>query len=272
MKRNILASLLLLAGIAVSAPSKAQCGSDNTAFQSGEMLTYDLYFNWKFVWFKVGTASMNTTRTSFRGQSAYRSYLITRTSAKADKYFTMRDTLISYTDLNLVPLYYQKRAFEGKSLRCEDVWYSYPNGQCSLKMKYSRNNGEPELRSHESKYCAYDMISMMMRARSFDASQFKVGQRINFLMAEGRRCEWRQLIYHGKKRLKMKDGNSVYNTLVFSYVEKEDGKEREIVRFYVTDDKNHLPVCLDLNLNFGSAKAYLRGAKGMRNSVEARVK
>ena len=28
----------------------AQCGIENTAFKSGEYLSYDLYFNWKFIW------------------------------------------------------------------------------------------------------------------------------------------------------------------------------------------------------------------------------
>ena len=36
----------------------AQCGIENTAFKSGEELDYDLYFNWKFVWVKVGSASI----------------------------------------------------------------------------------------------------------------------------------------------------------------------------------------------------------------------
>ena len=40
----------------------AQCGIENTAFKSGEFLAYDLYFNWKFVWVKVGTASMSTVK------------------------------------------------------------------------------------------------------------------------------------------------------------------------------------------------------------------
>ena len=35
-------------------PLYAQCGIENTAFKSGEFLGYDLYFNWKFVWVKVG--------------------------------------------------------------------------------------------------------------------------------------------------------------------------------------------------------------------------
>ena len=51
-------------------PSKAQCGIENTAFKSGESLSYDLYFNWKFIWMKVGTASMDTKLTKFEGKEA----------------------------------------------------------------------------------------------------------------------------------------------------------------------------------------------------------
>ena len=42
--------------------------------------------------------------------------------------------------------------------------------------------------------------------------------------------------------------------------------------FYVTDDDNHIPVRLDMYLNFGSAKAFLIGARGLRNPQEAKLK
>ena len=52
----------------------------------------------------------------------------------------------------------------------------------------------------------------------------------------------------------------------------EKGEEKEVVKFYITDDKNHLPVRLDLNLNFGTAKAFLTGASGIRNPQTAKLK
>ena len=69
----------------------------------------------------------------------------------------------------------------------------------------------------------------------------------------------------------MENSNDRYRCLVFSYVEKEKGKEKEIIRFYITDDANHVPVMLDMHLNFGSAKAYLRPAKGLKNATTAKV-
>ena len=268
-----LKTLLFVACLFLGASAAhAQCSSTNTAFKSGETLAYDLYFNWKFVWVKVGTASMNTTQTSYAGKPAYRSYLITRGSKKADNIFVMRDTLMAYTALDLTPLYYVKKAFEGDTYRKNEVWYSYPSGKCSVKMRYQRDNNTPKISSHTSKYCAFDMISMLLRARSFSAEGMKVGHRINFLMADGRDCEWKAIVYRGKKKFKMENSSTTYRCLVFSFVEKDKGKEKDIVTFYITDYKNHLPVRLDMNLNFGTAKAFLTGARGLRNPQDAKIK
>ena len=120
---------LFLFAIVCGLQAQAQCSSKNTAFGSGETLIYDLYFNWKFVWIKAGTASMNITRTTYNGQPAYKSYLITRGSKRADDIFKMRDTLTAYTTLDLVPQYYKKGSFEGKTYRKEEVKNSYPKEQ-----------------------------------------------------------------------------------------------------------------------------------------------
>lgn len=38
--------------IATAVAAMAQCSFRNTAFKSGEFLSYNLYYNWKFVWVK----------------------------------------------------------------------------------------------------------------------------------------------------------------------------------------------------------------------------
>lgn len=44
------------------------------------------------------------------------------------------------------------------------------------------------------------------------------------------------------------------------------------MRFFVTDDANHVPVRLDMFLKFGSAKAFLVGAKGVKTPMRSVVK
>ena len=85
----------LLGGLllTIATPAKAQCTAENTAFQSGEHVMYDLYFNWKFIWKKVGLASLTTFSTTYQSKPAYRFNLLSVGSKKTDFFFKMRDTL-----------------------------------------------------------------------------------------------------------------------------------------------------------------------------------
>ena len=251
--------------------SFAQCGIENTAFKSGEFVGYDLYFNWKFVWMKVGTASMSTVKSTFHGQDAYRCSLITRGNSKLDNMFVMRDTLLSYTSMDLEPLYYRKGAREGKRYYVDELWYSYPKGNCHLKCHEINSRGEHYWKEQEYKDCIYDMMSVYLRARNFEASKLKVGDKIPLPIADASDIANSWLKYNGITDVKMKNSDTKYRCLVFSFIEREDGKNHELIRFYITDDKNHLPVRLDMFLSFGSAKAYLTGYKGLRNPMTSKV-
>ena len=57
IKKIMVMAVMFFSGMTAA---NAQCGIENKAFKEGEFLYYDLYFNWKFVWVKVGTASMDT--------------------------------------------------------------------------------------------------------------------------------------------------------------------------------------------------------------------
>lgn len=245
----------------------AQCPVENTAFQSGERLEYKLYFNWKFIWKKAGTASMTTRLASYKGKSAFQTDLITATSKHIDRFFMMRDTLRAIYTTQIVPLYYRKGATEGGKYRLNEITYSYADGKTNLHQYYLHGNGTVSIDDNSVSGCVHDMVSMVMRCRSYKASDFTVGQRIPFQFADGNKVKTETLIYRGIKKFKTEgEEKKTYRCLVFSYLEKNSkGKEKEIVTFYITDDKNHIPVRLDLNLRFGTAKAYLKNATGLRN-------
>ena len=99
-----------------------------------------------------------------------------------------------------------------------------------------------------------------------------MGERIYFDMADGRAIEPQQLVYRGIKKFTTEETKITYRCMVFSFVEKQGKKEKEIITFYVTDDANHLPVRLDMFLKFGVAKAYMKQAEGVRNEQTAIIK
>lgn len=182
---KILKSFIVLAMMLISLQTSAQCSFKNTAFKSGESLSYNLYFNWKFVWVNAGTASMNTIQTKFQGMPCYKASLITRTNKKLDKYFVMRDTLIAQSSLKMEPLYYRKGAKEGKRYYVDEVFYSYPNYNCHVKQHRIKANGSQEWQQHTYEQCVYDMLNIFLRARSFNPKGWKKGHVVGFPIVDG---------------------------------------------------------------------------------------
>lgn len=248
----------------------AQCEHENNAFQSGEILNYDLYYNWQFVWIKAGSAQMDITKTNYHGKSAFKANLITRGTKQADKFFVFRDTLVSYVTDNVVPLYYKKAAREGKRYYIDEVWYSYPSGKCVINNRHVSAKGKISKEQFTNPSCITDMVSMLLQARSFDPKYYKVGYKIKFPMTEGNKITNETIVYRGKKVIEVNDKRK-YKALVFSFVEYEKKKEKEVITFYISDDSNHIPLRLDMFLSFGSAKVIINKIRGNKNALTSIV-
>ena len=256
----------------VCAATYAQCTAKNEAIQVGEELTYELKFNWKFIWVNAGEARMDLQATTYQGQPCYKTELLCVSNSKVDFFFKMRDTLTCITTEQLQPRYFRKGAEEGSHYTVDEVKFDYQGNQCIVDQSRIRRDKSPIHLKEVKDECVFDMLSILLQARSYNAEDYKVGDKILFPMATGRMVEEQILIYRGKKNFKAEDGIK-YRCLVFSLVEYDKkGKEKEVITFYVTDDDNHLPVRLDLYLNFGSAKAFLKTVKGNRHPLTSIIK
>lgn len=268
MKKIILCLLLLIGGLEVSF---AQCGAVNEAIQPGETLSYELKFNWKFIWINAGWAKMSINKDTINERPCLRTDLESFTNKRIDFFFKMRDTLTCITSEDLVPLKFRKGAEEGKHYTVDEVKFGYEDGKCIVNQRRTRDNKPPRIQNDTLTYCVYDMLSIMLQARSLDVSDYTPGQTILFYMATGKRVEEQNLVFRGKENYKAENGVT-YRCLVFSLVEYDKkGEEKEVITFFVTDDKNHLPVRLDMYLNFGSAKAFLKDIKGNRHPLTSIV-
>lgn len=246
---------------------------ENTAFKAGEHVEYELFFDWGIIWKKVGTASLITTAASHNGQDGFDIRLLSGTNKSADLFFKLRDTLQCSITENLEPLYYKKAAEESDHYSVDQAWYSYEGGNASVKMLRTRPDREPLHTSHTDSRCIYDMLSIIARTRNYDLSRFAKGHKMALPLATGRRVDEVTLEYLGPETIKAKNSVS-YRCKGFSIYtyDKESKKSKEMLRFYVTDDDNHLPVRIDFYLKIGSAKAYLSGVSGNRHTLSSVVK
>lgn len=266
IKKLTLCLCFLMGGIV----TYAQCGAENNAIKAGETLSYELKFNWKFIWINAGWAKMTVNNDTYMGRPCLKTDLQSYTNKKIDFFFKMRDTLTCITSPQLEPLYFRKGAEEGKRYTVDEVKFSYTNGKCIVDQQRTLY-GNTEKHYDESPVCVYDMLSILLQARSYDPTNYKPGLKILFSMATGKAIEKQTLIYRGKENYTA-ENNVTYRCLVFSLVEYVNNKEKEVITFYVTDDLNHLPVRLDMYLNFGSAKAFLTDIKGNRHPLTSIVK
>lgn len=267
-----LLKIFFLAVVSLTATTaNAQCTFRNTAFKSGEYLSYNLYFNWKFIWVKAGTASMYTVQSRRGGRDIYTSSLVTRSSKRVDKMFMMRDTILCQSTTHMEPTYYRKAAREGKRYYIDEIFYSYPNNNCQIRQHEITSSGEHLWHKKTYDHCVYDMLNIFQRARSFDPSNWKKGHAVSFDIATGSHLIPAKLLFRGKTTVKADNGHK-YRCLQLSFMEYEDKKWDRIVDFYITDDQNHIPVRLDMFLRFGSAKAFLSGIKGNRNPITSMQK
>lgn len=267
MKKLLTALLLVVCNVTMW----AQAPVTNTAFQNGEVLKYTLRFSIGPAWMDVGTAEWRVQSGSYDGKTGHKVTVRTMTNSRADKFFVLRDTMVTYVTHQLVPLYFDKRGREGKRQKRDWVKYSYSGGKCKINSWHRTDQNTPKTCNYSSTTCAYDMVSMMIRARSMDASKWQNGHRENFILADGKKCTKQAFIYRGKKTITLDGTKTKYRCLVFSYMDTEDGKTTELVKFYISDDANHLPVRLDMNFKFGSAKAFLTSASGLRNAQAAKL-
>lgn len=240
--------------------ASAQCTFHNTAVRDGEIITYNLYYNWKFIWVKAGTASMSTVKTTYNGYSAFRTSLITRGNGRLDDFFVLRDTLLGYTTTDMAPLYYRKGAREGKWYTVDEAFYSYPNGQTKVKLHRQNNDGTHSWAEKTLEGCVFDMVNIFQRARSFDPANWRKGHEVKFDITDGTKILKARLKFSGRETVKGDNGKK-YDCLKLSYIEHNKGKDTEVACFYVTNDSRHVPVRLDMFLKFGSAKAFLTGIK-----------
>lgn len=257
---------LLLLAVMLALPLAAIKIKSKPSYKAGETLECVFYFNWKFVWVKAGGARLIIRDTIYNGQKAQYMSLLSSTNERADAFFRMRDTLttIYLPGEEVRPLYYRKSSEQGKRSYLNEVWYNYlPSGKVAVQQSYARTERATVHRIDTCDTGVFDMMSMLAYARNFDFSTIRPGQRISYPIATGRRVEEQRLIYRGKERVKANNGLS-YDCLKISLVQLDDkGKERTIVNFFVTDDENHLPILLDLALNFGTAKARLSKKSGL---------
>lgn len=221
---------------------------------------FNLYLGLGPVKIPAGTAHLYDTDVIYNGRDAVRTAMEMSTNATADKVFALRDTIESYNTPEGESIYFRKTVNEGSKHNLETAHFSKDKDRFIVNLTtWDMNTGKRTSQNTEWRPSRiFDLMSMIAFTQKIDTSDSEPGRTESLPMVNGNMVVQQFLVYTGNKRIKADNGRT-YDCMVISIRDYKEGKERETVKAYVTNDSKHTPVQLDIILGGGtSIKAVLK--------------
>jgi Protein of unknown function (DUF3108). len=249
----------------------AQCVDKVNIFKPGEIITYDAYYNWGFVWIHAGNVQFSVSQKTYLGKNVF-SFDANGSSLKSyDWLYKVRDRFQSLVDMqSFSPMWAERNTEEGSNKAFEN--YSFlPNGKIYTTVT---NSSKPLKRdSLKAPACTFDVLSLIYYCRSISFDKYKPKDKIPLRIVLAGQLYSLYIRYLGKETINNRDGNS-YRCVKFSalLVEGTIFKGGEDMFIWVTDDDNRIPVLVEAKILIGSVKACLNKIEGASYPVRAIVK
>lgn len=253
MKRLI---ILLLLGIWVA---RIPAGAQQVAFQSGERISYTVFYNVIGIYVNAG----NATFTAVQHHTGDMFHLVGEgvTNARYDWIFKVRDRYESYYDAgNQRPVKFIRNVHEGDYKKYEEVTFDHGN-----RVAVS-NKGIVKV-PHQ----VQDVISSLYYARNLDFSQLKPGDKLPFNMYLDNEVYSMYIRFMGREKIKTRYGTFRAIKLKPLLLKGQTFNGGEDMTIWVTDDANRLPVRIESPISVGSVKVDLMQYRNLKHPLTALV-
>lgn len=260
---------VLFVWILFSAPKLyAQCNVTNTAFQSGEIIKYDVYYNWGFVWLNAGYAEFKIIPGMYKNRKIYHLKSFGSSHSGYDFLFKVRDSFESYVDsITFSPLWFNKNTSEGGFVSKETYKFNYISNKIYAFTGNSKRPFTYDTLSLSS--CTYDVLSLIYYCRNIDFKKYKTDERIPVKAIIDNEVYDLYLKFKGTENINTKDGKKYFcYKFTALLVEGTIFKGGEDLKVWVTADENRIPVLVEAKILVGSVKAYLANYSGNRYMLD----
>ncbi|MDR0712802.1 MAG: DUF3108 domain-containing protein [Bacteroidales bacterium] len=244
--------------------AQEQCPIDTRAFDAGEELKYNAYYNWGFIWLHAGEAEFSVKDKQYNGRKVLHLKAYGTTYKSYDWIFTVREKYQSYIDPEtLMPLWYERDVKEGSYTAFENYIFDYPNRRINT---YVQKRDRPGVNGTlELTPCLLDVMTAIYYFRSVDFNRYQTGDQIPIHMILDSHAYHLYIRYLGKETVKTRN-KTPYRCIkcAIQLVEGTMFKGDEDAVVWVTDDANRIPVVVEAQIVVGSVKAILTEAKGLK--------
>lgn len=252
MKRKIFITLALFCTI---------LGATAQGFRpSVESLQYRVMYKWGLINKKAGTVTLKTHDFT---DGFFKSTLVGRSAAWADKFYTVRDTLMgTIMTGSLQPVYYEKISHEGGDFKRDVIVYDRTTpgtviGNCD---RWRQKKKDKEV-IHSTKLITgnditLDMLSSFYYMRHIDYPSMHPGESVTTDIFSGQKKEILKITYINRQPLEV--GKCTYDTyyIKFSFTSENGKTSSDDMYAWISTDSNRIPVMLLGNLPIGSIRCY----------------
>jgi len=260
MKGRIIFGLLLLS-LPFAGSAQFLNPVSNNLLVPGEKLDYQLYYNVGFVWIPAGSCEFRVRNVVYNNKPAFQLVAQGKSHKSFDAFYRVRDTLISYVDTqNLTPFRAYKYTHEDNWHGIDDFTFSKVNDDWHITTRLKRKHGWKPAEESESTRCGFDIVTSIYRLRGFAGPDlYKHGRKLDIPVRLDDGEYLVHLTYVGKERIKLY-GDGYYNAHAFtlSMIEGNIFKRGDVLKMWISDDKNRIPLLVESPIRLGFVKAIFR--------------
>ncbi|MCX7876136.1 MAG: DUF3108 domain-containing protein [Melioribacteraceae bacterium] len=232
---------------------------ENKAFKEGEKLTFDV--NYGFI--TAGIAEYNIPKIiNLNGREVYKITFGVNTVAAFDVLYKVRDRYETYLDKEgLFPWRFEQHIREGNYSRDFSAFFDQKN-------KKAKTSGG----TYDIPLYVNDIVSAFYLVRTFDFSNFKIGDKIHLENFYKDKTYPLDVVYKGRETVSVKAGT--FDCIILEPEIKEGGlfKSEGNVVIWLTNDELKIPVKVKTKIIIGSIDAELTGYSGLAGELKSKKK
>lgn len=237
------------------------CGLRNTTFNSGESLTFKVYYTAIGIYLPAGDAFFNVSSDKVNNKPVYHITAEGRTLGFYDNFFKVRDKYESFIDTaTLQPYKFIRNVYEGGYTKQENVTFNQ-----------AANTAISSAATIKVPNCIQDVVSSFYYARNIDFNKYKKDDKIPFSMYLDNEIYSLYLRYVGKETIKTRYGK--FNAIKFKplLIKGSIFEGGEKMTVWVSDDPNHIPLRIESPISVGSIKVDMMGTRNLRYPLSSLI-
>ena len=242
--------------------TKELCSQSNTSFNTGEKITYTIFYNVIGLYVNAGDAQFTVTPTKWEGDAAYAFTATGNSNRKYDWIFKVRDKYESIVDSKtLLPYFFSRSINEGSFHQNQTLAFNQKSNEVTTQKGTSFKAAD----------CTFDVISAVYAVRNLDFSNLQVNEKVylNFFLDNELFPSYFK--YLGKEIIQTRFGKFKAIKIAPLLVKGSMFEGGELMTIWVTDDDNHVPIRIETPIIVGSIKVDMKSYQGLRHPLNAMI-